>query len=107
MSFKLIYRNTGIIKLKFLKKEIMINYGKVEINNSQKMNIVYLKQYEEVPFLFISPISKGNLITPHINTSNAIYPQNVTNKGFSIVSQKRDTRMNDIAKYVYWIAIGR
>lgn len=103
----IIFDKTGFIRIKLFKLHIQICWGIAEILNGKRMNLVFPNQYINQPMVFLSPISKGDLVDQHLNVSNAIYVQNITPKGFAIVTQRAESRMNDIANSVQWFSIGR
>lgn len=80
-----------------------INYGKLKINNEKCINLVFPQQYKTNPYVFISLNAKKTLFN---NKGNAIYTNNITNKGFNVISQNSQ-RINDVAEEVSWFAVGR
>lgn len=96
------YNNTGIIKL----FNLCIEYGRVEVTNDKAINLVFPQCFNNVPYVWISPCVKSDLVTNYIDKSNAIYTKNITNLGFQLNVQS-NAKMNDIADYISWVAIGK
>ena len=89
---------TGCIKI----FNLYLNYGRIKIKNDHKIDLLFPQQFISIPYVFISPSAKGTLFN---NKSNSIYISNITNQRFSIISQTNQ-RLNDIAEYISWFAIG-
>jgi hypothetical protein len=85
-----------------------ICYGTIDVYSSRRLNVLFPNRFTKKPFVFISPISKGDVICSHyLNNQNAIYIYNVSNNGFMVTVQNKDVKLNEIASKVQYFAIGK